>query len=156
ADDELQGNPPIGLWRGRTPRQSLKCVREVTHARAYGGESPSTIMKRPTDVSQLRSADTQEPVRTGVQHSGCDAAVERAATLLIHGMQQSHNPIEELGGALARIAQTLNDIGGPLFGAAAAQPTADLHLVRDALARDIAVCIQSLQFHDRLMQQLTQ
>jgi hypothetical protein len=28
--------------------------------------------------------------------------------------------------------------------------------VRDAFKRDIAVCIESLQFHDRLMQQLTQ
>jgi hypothetical protein len=27
---------------------------------------------------------------------------------------------------------------------------------RDAFARDIAVCIESLQFHDRLVQQLTQ
>ena len=74
--------------------------------------------------------------------------------LLVHGLQQSDIPISQLGGALARMSQTLTDIGTPLFGAAAADPGSDL--VRDAFARDIAVCIESLQFHDRLMQQLSQ
>jgi hypothetical protein len=111
-------------------------------------------MKRNTDVSRLRPATVQESAETGVQPSRCDAAVERAATLLIHGMQQSDNPISELGGALARMVQTLTDIGTPLFGNATAQ--SELQVFRDAFARDIAVCIQSLQFHDRLMQQLTQ
>ena len=32
----------------------------------------------------------------------------------------------------------------------------DIEALCGSLARDIAVCIQSLQFHDRLMQQLTQ
>jgi hypothetical protein len=80
--------------------------------------------------------------------------VERAATLLIHGMRQSDNPISELGGALARMVQTLTEIGTPLFGNTTAQ--SELQVFRAAFARDIAVCIQSLQFHDRLMQQLTQ
>jgi hypothetical protein len=81
--------------------------------------------------------------------------VERATALLIHSMQQSDSPIAELGGALARMARTLTDIGTPLFGVDA-QATPQLQMFRDAFARDIAVCIQSLQFHDRLMQQLTQ
>jgi hypothetical protein len=77
-------------------------------------------------------------------------------------MQQSDIPISELSDALARMARTLSDIGPPLFGGGdpanptAPQKTSEMHVVRDALARDIAVCIQSLQFHDRLMQQLTQ
>jgi hypothetical protein len=111
-------------------------------------------MKRNTDVSRLRPATVQESAETGAQPARCDAAVERATTLLIHGMQQSDNPISELGGALARMVQTLTDIGTPLFGNATAQN--ELQVFRDAFARDIAVCIQSLQFHDRLMQQLTQ
>jgi hypothetical protein len=82
--------------------------------------------------------------------------LERATVLLAHGLQQSDIPISQLSGALARMAQTLTDIGTPLFGEAAARPTEDLHGFRDAFARDLAVCIESLQFHDRLIQQLTQ
>jgi hypothetical protein len=82
--------------------------------------------------------------------------------LLVHGMQAADTPIAQLSDALARMARTLSDIGPPLFGAGdpanptSPQKTSEMHVVRDALARDIAVCIQSLQFHDRLMQQLTQ
>jgi hypothetical protein len=82
--------------------------------------------------------------------------MERATTLLVHGLQQSDIPISQLSGALARMAQTLTDIGTPLFGQAAGTPSGDLQVLRDAFARDLAVCIESLQFHDRLMQQLTQ
>lgn len=76
--------------------------------------------------------------------------------LLVHGMRQSDIPISKLSDALARMAQTLNDSGTPLFGQVDAKATADLQVFRDAFARDIAVCIESLQFHDRLMQQLAQ
>jgi hypothetical protein len=77
--------------------------------------------------------------------------------LLVHGLQQSDIPISQLSGALARMSQALTDIGTPLFGAAAAaDPGGDLQVLKDAFARDIAVCIESLQFHDRLMQQLSQ
>jgi hypothetical protein len=82
--------------------------------------------------------------------------VERATVLLIHGLQQSDVPISQLSDALARMSQTLTDIGTPLFGQADANPTGNVRVLRDALARDLAVCIESLQFHDRLMQQLTQ
>jgi len=71
----------------------------------------------------------------------CDAAVEQATALLIQSMQQSDSPIADLGEALARMAQTVNDVATPQ--------------ARESLVRDLAVCIQSLQFHDRLMQQLT-
>jgi hypothetical protein len=81
--------------------------------------------------------------------------VERAATLLVQSMQAADVPIAQLSDALARMAQTLSDIGTPLFGQAVAEPAADVRMVRDAFKRDIAVCIESLQFHDRLMQQLT-
>jgi len=82
--------------------------------------------------------------------------MERATLLLVHGLQQSDIPIARLSGALARMAQTLTDSGTPLFGQAAPNPAADVRVLRDAFARDLAVCIESLQFHDRLMQQLTQ
>jgi hypothetical protein len=82
--------------------------------------------------------------------------LERATVLLVDGLRQSDIPISQLSGALARMAQTLTDIGTPLFGGADANLTADVQMFRDAFARDIALCIQSLQFHDRLMQQLIQ
>jgi len=113
-------------------------------------------MKRNTDVSRLRPAAVQESAETGTRPQGCDAAIERATVLLVHGLQQSDIPISQLSGALARMSQTLTDIGTPLVGAAAADPGEDLQALRNAFARDIAVCIESLQFHDRLMQQLSQ
>jgi hypothetical protein len=114
-------------------------------------------MMRKTDVSRLLPDPNQESAKTGAQPSRCAAAVERATALLIHGMQQSDTPISELGGALARMARTLGEVGTPLFGATSeATPGVNVEVLCDSLARDIAVCIQSLQFHDRLMQQLTQ
>ncbi len=71
-------------------------------------------------------------------------------------MQQSDTPISQLGGALERMARTLGGSGAPLFADSPTGAGADSRAARDALVRDIAVCIQSLQFHDRLMQQLTQ
>jgi hypothetical protein len=86
--------------------------------------------------------------------------MERATALLVHGLQQSDIPISQLSGALARMAQTLADIGTPLFGPEGLTPTGDgaraPQVLREAFARDLAICIESLQFHDRLMQQLTQ
>ncbi|MDB6106770.1 MAG: hypothetical protein JWO52_6769 [Gammaproteobacteria bacterium] len=76
--------------------------------------------------------------------------------LLVHGLQQSDMPVSRLSGALARMAETLTDIGTPLFGQVNTLPAADVRVLRDSFARELAVCIESLQFHDRLMQQLTQ
>jgi hypothetical protein len=71
-------------------------------------------------------------------------------------MQAADTSISQLSDALARMAQTLSAIGAPLFGETDAGPGTDVGRVRDAFKRDIVVCIESLQFHDRLMQQLTQ
>jgi hypothetical protein len=71
-------------------------------------------------------------------------------------MQESDIPMSELTGALTRMAQTLSDIGAPLFHEGESPLSRERQVVRDAIARDLAVCIESLQFHDRLMQQLTQ
>ena len=59
-------------------------------------------------------------------------------------MREADAPILELSDALARMAQTLSD------------PAADLQILRDTFARNIAVCIVSVQSHDRLTQQLSQ
>jgi hypothetical protein len=62
-------------------------------------------------------------------------AVVTAAALIELAIQDSLAPIETLGRAIARIA------------AAAPAP---------ALAPELAACVESLQFHDRMTQQLTQ
>jgi hypothetical protein len=70
--------------------------------------------------------------------------VERATLLLVNSMQQADTPIAELSDALAHMADAL------------ANPTVDVQELRDAFASNIAVCIESLQSYDRLMQQLAQ
>jgi hypothetical protein len=72
-------------------------------------------------------------------------AIEAAATLIELALNESHKPVEDLSAALARMAQNLACFSGG--ESAASQPD---------LARDVAICIESLQFHDRLVQQLTQ
>ena len=67
--------------------------------------------------------------------------MERATELLVHSMQETDAPIADISDALARMAAALND------------PTVDLRAV---VARNIAVCIESFQSYDRLMQQLVQ
>jgi hypothetical protein len=117
-------------------------------------------MKRNTDVSRMSSAGAAEPGAAGTRPAGRDAATERATALLALGLQQSAAPISELGAALARMARALDEAGAPLFDSPAAVPDrpaeADLRRLRAALARDVAVCIECLQFHDRLTQQLSQ
>jgi hypothetical protein len=112
-------------------------------------------MKRNKDVSRLRSAQIQERSETGTRPTSCAAALERASLVLAHTLEESDGPIGELSGALARMAQTLSDTGAPLFAPADERSTAAARVFRDAFARDIAICIESLQFHDRLTQQLT-
>ncbi len=59
-------------------------------------------------------------------------SMEAAAVLLSLAMRDTESPVASLCDALSRISRA----AGP------------------ALARDVAVCIESLQFHDRLIQQL--
>ena len=98
---------------------------------------------------------------------------DRAATLasiasrLVHAMRESHAPVdrmvaalERMMRALARHARALERLRGGAAreapGAAAdAGPLHELEQSREALEREIAICIECLQFHDSLMQQLT-
>jgi hypothetical protein len=69
-----------------------------------------------------------------------DFANEMAVGLLSTAMRETEAPILEMAAALGRIKRTLN----------LAQNCAT-----SELQNDLAICIQNLQFHDRLMQQLT-
>ena len=73
--------------------------------------------------------------------------VEAAAALIQLSLHESNGPVEDLSGALGRMAQLVQT--KPDTAGTAAE-------IQNQLARDVAVCIESLQFHDRLAQQLTQ
>jgi hypothetical protein len=73
--------------------------------------------------------------------------VEAAAALIQLSLHESSGPVEDLSGALGRMAELVHT--KPDTQATAAD-------IQNQLARDVAVCIESLQFHDRLAQQLTQ
>jgi len=84
-------------------------------------------------------------------------------------MRESQGPVDRMAAALVRMMRTLARHGRALerltveraAGATgdattATPPLQELERCREALERDIAICIESLQFHDSLMQQLTQ
>ena len=73
--------------------------------------------------------------------------VEAAAALIQLALHESNGPVEDLSSALGRMAQLVQT--RPDTARTAAE-------IQSQLARDVAVCIESLQFHDRLTQQLTQ
>jgi len=66
------------------------------------------------------------------------AVLQATAAFLALAMHESQRPVNVLGSALERMAQAI------------------AHEDRPALERELAVCVENLQFHDRLMQQLTQ
>ncbi|HEY3786088.1 MAG TPA: hypothetical protein VGL55_12465 [Steroidobacteraceae bacterium] len=95
----------------------------------------ATPLGRRARSGQLR--DPQAPAGNALlipDPSRATSAVEAAALLVSLAIQDSRRPVEDLGGALQRMSQ----------GA----------LAQEALARELAVCVESLQFHDRLVQQL--
>jgi hypothetical protein len=71
--------------------------------------------------------------------------------LLAQVVQETEAPMTRLGGALTRMAQVLAELGKP----AAEIPGAGYSAELQVLSQEIAVCIENLQFHDRLVQELT-
>jgi hypothetical protein len=87
-------------------------------------------------TTRLRALRTREEPAT---------PVEAAAALIELSLHESNGPVEDLSGALTRLALL-----------AAPRPGESDPELRRQVAREVAVCIESLQFHDRLTQQLTQ
>ncbi len=115
-------------------RITADATSKIQHAASHA-DRPG----RPADTSitaQLRALRTRAEPAT---------PVEAAAALIELALHESNGPAEDLSRALGRIAQGLQGAGGTL----APQE-------REQLTRDVAICIESLQFHDRLTQQLTQ
>jgi len=94
------------------------------------------------------------------------APLEAAADLLALAMSESHGPVDSLGRAFERMARALSEcsraierqraIGSPSPERPVAQPLAEIEACQSVLEREISLCIESLQFHDRLMQRLGQ
>ena len=96
---------------------------------------------RPGPTSSDTSITTQlRALRTRPEPA---TPIEAAAALIELALHESNGPVEDLSGALGRMAKLL-------------QAGSSEGLPRQQLAREVAVCIESLQFHDRLTQQLTQ
>ena len=79
-----------------------------------------------------------------------DVSVQAAAVLLSLAMRDTENPVQDLAHSLSRIALTV----ASLRDKATAQRTNGETLNSRELENELSVCIQSLQFHDRLIQQL--
>lgn len=88
-----------------------------------------------------------------------DPAVVEAAALLDLAMNESQSPMGELGDALARMSRVLSGtctlIEGKGNELLDAKMRSQIEQCRDLFVKEVAVCIESLQFHDRLIQQLT-
>jgi hypothetical protein len=109
-------------------------------------------MKRHKDVPRPLVPDASVTTRLRALHTRAEPAspVEAAAALIELSLHESNGPVEDLSGALGRMAQLVQTSPGNTAGGA------DTPIDRAQLARDVAVCVESLQFHDRLTQQLTQ
>ena len=103
-------------------------------------------------VQHAASHDSSVTTRLRALRTRAEPAtpVEAAAALIELALHESNGPVEDLSGALTRMALLVQGPPGNSAG------TPDKPLDRTQLARDVAICIESLQFHDRLTQQLTQ
>jgi hypothetical protein len=109
----------------------------LKHA-ATQNERPGRAVPDSGVTTRLRALHTREEPAN---------PVEAAAALIELSLHESNGPVEDLSGALARMLQLVQVPPGNTAG----QP-----LERTQLAQDLAICVESLQFHDRLTQQLTQ
>jgi hypothetical protein len=114
----------------------LQLQHAASHDERQGTEGPDAGV-----TNRLRALRTRAEPAT---------PVEAAAALIELALHESNGPVEDLSGALARMAQLVQSPPGNSSG------TADKPLDHAQLARDVAICIESMQFHDRMAQQLTQ
>jgi hypothetical protein len=78
-----------------------------------------------------------------------EVSVQAAAVFLSLAMRDTESPVADLGQALSRMASTVTALRDH---AHAAQANGDPR--GHQLESELSLCIQSLQFHDRLIQQL--
>ena len=81
-----------------------------------------------------RGSPAASPVNS-IYELGCAAAT--AASLIELALSESQRPVAELGEALSRVSAAVSDGARPA-------------------ARDLEACVENIQFHDRMVQQLSQ
>jgi hypothetical protein len=79
-----------------------------------------------------------------------DVSVQAAAVLLSLAMRDTESPVTDLGQALSRMVTTVTALRARANGA----PVNGHEERQMQLESELFLCIQSLQFHDRLIQQL--
>ena len=89
------------------------------------------------------------PAASALDSTDAVTAVEAASLLVGLAVDDTQQPVERMGAALERIQNTLSTLRRehPLSPSGTATLEA-------RVAHDLATCIEGLQFHDRLMQQL--
>jgi hypothetical protein len=80
-----------------------------------------------------------------------DVSVQAAAVLLSLAMRDTESPVSDLGQALSRMVSTVTSLRSH---AQSQHVNGDPNGRELQLESELSVCIQSLQFHDRLIQQL--
>lgn len=118
---------------GADKRITVGAPSQIQHAASHD-ERRGHIVADSGVTAQLRALRTRAEPAT---------PVEAAAALIELSLHESNGPVEDLSRALGRIAR-LVEAGG------------NAPAERAQLSRELAICIESLQFHDRLTQQLTQ
>jgi hypothetical protein len=121
-------------------RKTADIATQLQHTASHD-ERPARAIGETSVTTRLRALRTRAEPAT---------PIEAAAALIELSLHESNGPVEALSGALTRMAQLVHDQPGDITGAA------DMQNHRARLAREVAICIENLQFHDRLTQQLTQ
>lgn len=89
-----------------------------------------------------------------VRWEDLQVSVEAAAVLLSLAMRDTEQPAADLCGALSRLSARVHAPVRQIGVQDAGALREELRALRTELIPDLAICIQSLQFHDRLIQQL--
>ncbi|MEP7244423.1 MAG: hypothetical protein ABI885_12190 [Gammaproteobacteria bacterium] len=85
-----------------------------------------------------------------VESPSAEPCTEAASALLGNAIRCTEVPVMRMADALTRISSLLTRLDAePACGPSGAED------YRQLIERDLSICIQSLQFHDRLIQQLT-
>jgi hypothetical protein len=81
-----------------------------------------------------------------------DVSVQAAAVLLSLAMRDTESPVSDLGQSLSRMVSTVTKLRSQVKAGKTGACCAEGE--QSQLESELSVCIQSLQFHDRLIQQL--
>jgi hypothetical protein len=88
---------------------------------------------------------------SAVKPPDLEVSVQAAAVLLSLAMRDTESPVQDLGQSLSRMVSTVTTLRDRV---ADRRVNGNIKVDPMQLENELSVCIQSLQFHDRLIQQL--